>query len=387
MFAGGGFPGDTDGQWRKGRAWHAAQGFAVLTGDQKERKGFSVSNTGETMRAVRYLEPRQDFQLRAVAIPQPGAGQVRVRVAACGMCRTELHLRDGLLDLGARDFTVGHEIAGTIESVGKGVDPQRVGDRVLVYYYEGCGDCRYCRSGDEQLCPRPKAQPGFSTDGGYADYLVVRAQNCVNVPDSVALTHIAPMGCAGSTAVHAGKMARIVPGEYVVIHGTGGVGLALLQYAKAAGAKVIAVDIGAEKVKLARKLGADAAIDAGEESDVPARVAAITGEGADVVFELVGTTLTMQRAAAMLRRRGRLVMVGYTSESFHIHPVELIVRELSVMGSVGSTLQDVHDVVDLVASGVITPVIDRIIPLAAFAGGLEAVEGGSILGRVVLTMA
>jgi propanol-preferring alcohol dehydrogenase len=338
------------------------------------------------MQAVRYLGPRQDFELRAVAIPRPGLDQVRVRVVACGMCRTELHLRDGLLDLGKRDFTVGHEIAGVIESVGEGVSAARIGERVLVYYYEGCGDCRYCRSGDEQLCPQPRAQPGFTSDGGYAEFLVVRGRNCVTVPDAVALTDIAPMGCAGSTAVHAGKMARVVPGEFAVIHGVGGVGLALMQYAKAAGAHVIAVDLGAEKVALARRMGADFAIDAEVEANVPARIASLTGEGADVVFELVGTTQTMRLAAAMLRRRGRMVMVGYTAETFQIHPVELIVRELSVMGSVGSTLQDVHDVVRLVAAGVITPIIDRVLPLAQFAEGLEAVERQATLGRVVLTM-
>ena len=179
------------------------------------------------MRAVRYLGPSRDFELRAVAIPTPGPGQVRVRIAACGMCRTELHLRDGLLDLGRRDFTVGHEIAGVIDEVGAGVDPSRRGQRVVVYYYQGCGQCRYCRAGDEQLCPFRLAQPGFTTDGGYADYLAVRAQNCVKVPDGSRLSpDIAPMGCAGSTAVHAGKMARIIPGEWVVIHGIGGVGLA-----------------------------------------------------------------------------------------------------------------------------------------------------------------
>jgi propanol-preferring alcohol dehydrogenase len=346
-----------------------------------------ASQMTDTMRAIRYLGPAQDFQLRAVAIPQPAPGQVRVRIAACGMCRTELHLRDGLLDLGARDFTVGHEIAGTIEKLGEGVSPIRLGERVLIYYYEGCGDCRYCRSGDQQLCPQPKSQPGFTTDGGYAEYVVVRAQNCVKVPDAVPLAHIAPMGCAGSTAVHAGKMARIVPGEWVVVHGVGGVGLALMQYAKSAGGRVIAVDLGVEKIALARKLGADAAIDAATEADIPAKIAAITGEGADVVFELVGTTETMRRSAAMLRRRGRMVMIGYTSQNFEIHPVELIVRELTVIGSVGSTLQDLHDIVDLVAAGVITPIIDRVIPLESFAEGLEAVEGQATLGRIVLTMA
>ena len=339
-----------------------------------------------SMRAVRYLGPGQAFELKAVSIPEPGHGQARVRIAACGMCRTELHLRDGLLDLGRRDFTVGHEIAGTIEATGPGVDGARIGERVVVYYYEGCGHCRYCRAGQEQLCPAPLAQPGFTSDGGYAEYLVVRATNCVRVPDHVPLTHIAPMGCAGSTAVHAGKLAAIVPGEWVAIHGIGGVGLALMQYAKTAGARTIAIGLGGKKMAFARNAGADAVIDAASEADVPARVAEITGEGADVVFELVGTTETMRRSAAMLRRRGRLVMVGYTSENFQIHPVELIVRELTVLGSVGSTLQDLHDVVDLVAQGDITPVVDATLPLERFADGLAAIEQQATMGRIVLTL-
>ena len=341
---------------------------------------------GTSMRAVRYLGPGRPFELMAVAIPEPALGQVRVRVAACGMCRTELHLRDGLLDLGERDFTVGHEIAGVIEAVGQGVDSSRIGQRVVVYYYEGCGHCRYCRAGQEQLCPTPLAQPGFTSDGGYADYLAVRATNCVPVPDHVPLTHIAPMGCAGSTAVHAGKMASIKPGDWVAIHGIGGVGLALMQYAKAAGARTIAIGLGAEKMAFARRAGADATIDAAVEVNVPRRVTEITGEGADVVFELVGTTETMRRSAAMLRRQGRLIMVGYTSENFQIHPVEFIVRELTVMGSVGSTLQDLYDVVDLVAKGDITPVVDTTLPLERFAEGLAAIEQQTTMGRVVLAL-
>jgi propanol-preferring alcohol dehydrogenase len=341
--------------------------------------------SGQTMRAVRYLGPGRPFELRAVEIPSPGAGQVRVRIAACGVCRTELHLRDGLLDLGRRDFTVGHEIAGVIERLGEGVDPARLGQRVVVYYYQGCGDCRYCRAGDEQLCPRPVAQPGFSSDGGYADYLVVRAKNCVPIPDAVALTDVAPMGCAGSTAVHAGKMAQIIPGDWVVIHGFGGVGLPTMQYAAACGARTIAIGLGAEKLDLATRMGATAVIDAAKETDVAARVAAITGEGADAVFDLVGTSASMRASAAMLRRRGRLVMVGYTADTFEIHPVELIVRELKVMGSVGSTLQDLHDVVGLVAAGAITPFVDRTLPLDQYAEALAAVEHQTSLGRIVLT--
>lgn len=344
-----------------------------------------MTATDGMMRAVRYLGPRQDFELQQVAIPEPGPGQVRVRIAACGVCRTELHLRDGLLDLGRRGFTVGHEIAGTIDALGEGVDARRLGQRVVVYYYQGCGDCEYCRAGEEQLCPSPLAQPGFTSDGGYAEYVTVRAQNCVPVPDTLELTHVAPMGCAGSTAVHAGRMAEIEPGEWVVIHGFGGVGLALMQYAAAAGARTIAVGLGAAKMALAERLGATAVIDASIEPDVEGRVKAIAGEGADIVFELVGTTASMRRSAAMLRRRGRLVLVGYTAENFEIHPVELIVRELRVMGSVGSTLQDLHEVIALAAAGAITPVIDQTLPLEQFDAALSAVERQTPMGRIVLT--
>jgi propanol-preferring alcohol dehydrogenase len=338
----------------------------------------------QTMKAVRYLGPKQNFELRAVSIPSPSRGQVRVKIAACGVCRTELHLRDGLLDLGRRDFTVGHEVAGTIDAVGAEVPPARIGQPVVLYYYEGCGDCRYCREGDEQLCPAPKSQPGFTSDGGYAEYIVVRARNCVPVPPHIPLEKAAPLGCAGSTAVHAGKMAGLVPGEWAVIHGLGGVGMATMQYAAACGARTIAIDLGAAKMQVARDMGATAVIDAGQTQDVAAEVARITGEGADAVFDLVGTSASIQASAAMLRRRGRLVLIGYTSEDFRIHPVQLIVKEITVRGSVGSTLGDLFDAVDLVARGLMTPFIDRKMKLQDFAEALNAVEQQALTGRIVL---
>jgi len=340
----------------------------------------------KVMQAVRFLAPRRPFALQAVAVPEPGAGQVRLRVKACGICRTELHLRDGLLDLGRRDFTVGHEIAGIIDQVGPGVSSDRIGERVVVYYYDGCGRCSYCNEGQEQLCPDPAAQPGFTTDGGYAEYLVVRARNCVLVPDTVSLAEIAPMGCAGSTAVHAGRLAALRPGEWAVVYGVGGVGNALIQYAKACGARVVAIGLGDERLALARSLGSDETIDASAVPDVAGHVGSLTGEGADVVFELVGTSDTMRQSVSMLRRRGRIVLVGYTAQDLQVHPIELIVREAKLMGSVGSTLQDLHEVVDLVARGIITSFVGRSLPLERFAEGLEALETQTCLGRVVLEM-
>jgi propanol-preferring alcohol dehydrogenase len=344
-------------------------------------------NHMKTMRAVRYLGPKQDFQLQAVAIPEPGAGAVRVKIAACGMCHTELHLLDGLLDMGRRDFTVGHEIAGVIEAVGEGVPASRIGERVIVYLMESCLECQYCRVGDEHLCPAPVGQAGFFSDGGYADYIVTRARNCVPVPAHVKLHEIATMGCAGTTAVHAGKMAGIKPGEWVVVNGVGGVGFALLQYALLAGAKVIGVGIGAARLAKAMELGAHGVIDAAETPDVVGAVAAMTGSGADVVFELVGAEATMQNATKMLRPRGRLVLIGYEAAMYNNHPLELILREAKVMGSVGCTLQDLHDVVALVADGKMRAVVDLVLPLDDFATGLAALEAKTLLGRAVLVMA
>ncbi|HWJ36750.1 MAG TPA: alcohol dehydrogenase catalytic domain-containing protein [Steroidobacteraceae bacterium] len=336
------------------------------------------------MRAVRYIGPGQAFVFQTVDMPEPGSGEVRIRIEASGVCRTELHLRDGLLDLGRRNFTVGHEIAGTIEAVGAGVPSTRIGDRVVVYYYVGCGDCTHCRTGDEQLCASPRAQPGFSSDGGYAEAIVVPSRNAVRIPDHVSFSEAAPMGCAGSTAVHAGRLAGIRPGEWVVVNGAGGVGLVLLQYARHAGARVIAVGLGAERMALARNLGAEAAIDAAQTADVADAVLALTGGGADIVFELVGTTATMRAATAMLGRRGRMVLIGYTAENYVTHPIDLIVREASVIGSVGSTLQDLHEIVELIGRGAVRSTIDMELPLERFADGLEAVERGTLLGRVVL---
>lgn len=335
------------------------------------------------MRAVRYLGPGQPFSLQTLPCPQPSPGQVRVKLKACGMCHTELHFRDGLLDLGCRDVTMGHEVAGIIEALGEGVDPGRLGERVMVYYYEGCGACEYCRSGDEHLCPTVKAQPGFFTDGGYADYMVVRATNCIVVPDHVSLEEIAPMACAGTTAVHAGKMADIKPGEWVVIHGTGGVGLALLQYARHVGGRVIAIDRNEKQLELALALGAEHGLNAAGAEDVAAQVLALTG-GAHVVFELVGRKATMQASLDMLRRKGRYVIVGYSADSLKVHPIDLIVRELRVMGSVGSTLQDAHDVVELVGRGAIRSFVDSTIALEDFAQGLDILEQGHAQGRVVI---
>lgn len=315
---------------------------------------------------------------------EPTSGEVLVRVTASGMCHTELHFKSGLLDLGVSPVTMGHEVVGRIEALGDGVAADRVGERVIVYYYLGCMDCSRCRIGDEHLCPNLRAEYGFISDGGYAEYLTIPARNAVPLPDSVTDVEAAPIGCAVTTAVHATKLAEPRTGEWAVVYGTGGVGFGLIQLLREMGARVIAVGRTPAKLEKARELGAEQTVDASEVSAAQ-RIAEITGgAGADVIFECVGTEETMREASSCLGRRGRLIFIGYSPESCSVHPIQLVVFEQKVMGSVGATLQDLHESIDLVRRGVVRSVVDRTLPLEEFEAGLYALEKGEFVGRAVL---
>ena len=336
------------------------------------------------MRAVRYHGPEQPFRLEEVARREPQADEVLVQVTAAGMCHTELHFKSGLLNLGITPLTMGHEVVGRIAAVGAGVSPERLGERVIVYYYVGCGRCRHCRVGDEHLCPQLGAEYGFISDGGYAEYVTVPARNAVPLPETIADVEAAPIGCGVTTAVHALKLAQPQVGEWVVVYGVGGVGFGLIQLARATGARVIAVGRSAAKLDKARELGAEMTVNA-RESTVAERLRELTGgAGADIIFECVGTAETMEQASKALGRRGRLVFIGYSLDSFTVHPIQLVVFEQQVLGSVGATLHDLYEAVDLVARGVVRTVVDRTLPLEQFEDGLNALERGELVGRAVL---
>jgi propanol-preferring alcohol dehydrogenase len=336
------------------------------------------------MKAVRYHGPGQPFRLEEVDRREPRTSEVLVRVTASGMCHTELHFENGLLDLGVAPITMGHEVVGRIEEVGDGVSPDRIDELVILYYYVGCGECAYCRVGDEHLCPNLRAEYGFISDGGYAEYVTVPARNAVPLPDSISDVEAAPIGCGVTTAVHAARVAGLEVGEWVVVYGVGGVGFGLIQLARARGARVIAVGRSAAKLEKALELGAEFVVNAVEGSAAQ-RISEITaGAGADVVFECVGTEESMKEASGALGRRGRLVFIGYSPDSFTVHPIQLVVFEQKIFGSVGATLNELHEAVDLVARGVVRTVVDRTLPLDQFEPGLRALERGELVGRAVL---
>ncbi len=337
------------------------------------------------MRAARYHGPGKALSLETVSVPPLKPGEVLVRVRAAGVCYTDTHFLNGVLDLGIHPLTLGHEIAGEVAGLSAAHTDLSLGDRVLVYYYATCGGCGWCRTDRANLCPHVVAEYGFTADGGYAEYLVVPAGNLVKIPAGLDLAEAATLGCSVTTAIHAARtIADLRVGETAVVYGVGGVGFGLLQFCKLAGARVIAVSRSPEKRAKALRLGADAVVDG--TGDVAEAVRALTnGEGADVVFELVGTQATMGQAVNSLRRRGRLVFIGYSKDLFVASPLQLVIGELTVTASVGNTLQELLEAVALAAAGKIKAVVDRTVPLDRLPATLEALQRGEIIGRAVVT--
>lgn len=336
------------------------------------------------MKAVRYHGPGQPFRLEMVPDPEPGPNEVRVEIRAAGMCHTELHFESGVLDLGVAPVTMGHEIAGVVDRIGEGVDPAREGERVVVYYYSGCGRCEWCAQGRENLCDDLEAEYGFFSDGGYAEYITVPARNAVPLPDGIGFEGAAPIGCGVTTALHACSVAGLLVGEVAVVYGVGTVGYGLIQVAKLRGAEVIGVGRTPEKLRRAGDLGADV-IDAGAEDDVATAVRERTGgRGADVVFELVGTQDTMTLAMGMLAKRGRLVFIGYSEDTFSVHPIQLMINEAVVTASVGNTLDELKEAIQLVEEGKVRTFVDRTLPLEEWEEAFSQLREGRAVGRIVL---
>lgn len=314
--------------------------------------------------------------------PEPGPGEVLVAVRAAGVCHTDLHLRDGVPQAPSLPLVPGHEIAGDVVAAGSDVDIA-VGERVLVYYYDGCGHCPSCATGAENLCPAPNAKWGFDTDGGYAEFVTAPARCCVPLPAAVDYADAAVMGCSGTTALHAGRaVAGIRPQETVVVIGAGGIGLAVVQVALLDGARVIAVDTHEDSRAQARGLGATA-LPAGP--GLPAAVAAVTGgSGVDVVIDTVGDEHTPGIAVGLLRTGGRLVLIGYTGRPAPLDVARLVTGEIVVRGSVGATLADAHEAVRLLAAGDLRAVISLRLPLSEANQALRLLAGGAAVGRIVL---
>ena len=327
------------------------------------------------------------FVQKEVPTPTIAPHEALVRVRAVGVCGTDVKIRANRMGLGVIPLIMGHEIAGEVEEVGEHVRGFAPGDRVIVNFYITCGGCQFCRVGRDTLCPHVR-QHGFSVDGGFAEYVKTPSVNLCKVPGHVPLEHACILGDAVATSYHAiTKRAHVRPGTTVALIGVGGVGLHALQMAKLAGGWVIAVDVNEQRLHMAQRLGADAAIDARTGPFHEAIRKLTDGQGVDVVLEFVANQQTLPSTYQSLRRAGRLVFVGYVPEQpMSIMPHELVRNEFEIVGSRANTKQELHDTMDLVAGGRIKPIVDQVFPLAEIERAFDALREGRSLGRNVVAV-
>jgi propanol-preferring alcohol dehydrogenase len=316
-----------------------------------------------------------------VPIPQPGPGQVLVRIEASGLCHTDIHAAHGDWPVKpSPPFIPGHEGVGIVEVLGAGVTSRAVGDRVAIPWLgHACGHCDYCVSGRETLCLEQQ-NTGYSVNGGFAQFTVADAAYVVPVPEGINPRDAAPLTCAGVTTYKAVKVAKIVPSEMVAIFGVGGLGHLAVQYARLVGARVIGVDVTQEKLQLARDLGADFTVNAAE---VSAAAAIQDLGGADVAIALAANPESFEQAFASLRRGGRLVCVALPKDQkMTLSIFETVLKGISVIGSIVGTRQDLTEVFELQAAGR-TRVITQTRKLDEVNTSMEEVLAGHVPARLV----
>ncbi len=326
------------------------------------------------MRALLFDTYGGPLTVREVPAPDPAPGGVVVRVGASGVCRSDWHAWQGHDPDVVLPHVPGHELAGTVAAVGADVRRWRGGDRVTVPFVNACGRCAQCAAGEHQVCTR-QTQPGFTHWGSMAEYVALDAAdvNLVALPDGLDAATAAALGCRFATAFRAVvQVARVQPGEWVAVHGCGGVGLSAVQVAVAAGARVVAVDVSPAALRLAADLGAEHTV------AEPAAIPELTAGGAHVSLDALGAAVTCENSIRCLRPRGRHVQVGLLppAQGRPAVPMDLVVaRELQVLGSHGMAAHTYPVLLGLIAAG-------RLRPQALVTRQLALDEAGAAIAAV-----
>ncbi len=337
----------------------------------------------QTMKAAVVHDFGAPLTIEDVPIPDVSDGQVLVKIAASGVCHTDLHAANGDWPVKpSLPFIPGHEGVGHVVKVGRGVVRFKEGDRIGVpWLHSACGYCEHCLTGWETLCDAQQ-MTGYSVNGGYAEYTLADAAYAARLPDALAFAPAAPVLCAGLTVYKGLKMLDCKPGDWVAVSGIGGLGHMALQYAKAMGMRTIAVDIAEDKLALARELGVDAAIDASKEDPIR-RIASDIG-GAHGVLVTAVSTGAFEQALGMLRKRGTMSMVGLPPGDFSLPIFDVVLNAKTVRGSIVGTRKDLQEALEFAAEGKITAhysldSLDNINDV------FERMRRGAIDGRVVLS--
>jgi alcohol dehydrogenase len=345
------------------------------------------------MKAVFYEAFRQPPVLTDVADPTPKPEGVVIKVEATGLCRSDWHGWMGHDPDIVLPHVPGHELAGTIAAVGRQVTRWQAGDRVTVPFVSGCGRCPECASGNHQVCEK-QFQPGFTAWGSFADYVAVDFAdiNLVRLPDALDFATAASLGCRFVTSFRAiVDQGRVQPGEWVAVHGAGGVGLSAIMIAAAMGANVIAIDLSPEKLDLARNCGAVAGIDAAKTVDVVAAIGAMTRGGAHVSMDALGSPKTSFNSIACLRRRGRHLQVGLMLAEHaraSIPMDKVIAHEIEIRGSHGMQAHRYGPMLEMILNGKLQPqkLIGKTISLAEAPRALMAMDSFAGTGISIIRL-
>jgi propanol-preferring alcohol dehydrogenase len=328
----------------------------------------------------------QPLALKEVAIPSPGPGQILVKTEACGVCHTDIHAADG--DWPAKPglpFIPGHEAIGKVVALGAGVTQVKLGDRVGVpWLYSACGHCEYCLKAQEPVCAEAQ-YGGYTRNGGFAEYLLADPDYVAHVPEGLSAIEAAPLICAGITTYKGLKETEARPGEWVAISGCGGLGHLAIQYAKAMGLQVCAIDVEDSKLAQAKTLGADLTFNA-KEGDPAAALKAETGGGAHGVLITAPSLPAFKQGVGMSRKHGTCVLVGLPPGEFPTPLFEVVADCITIRGSFVGNREDMAEALAFAARGQVKADIE-LQPLSAINSVMTRLVQGDVAARVVLDFA
>jgi D-arabinose 1-dehydrogenase-like Zn-dependent alcohol dehydrogenase len=334
------------------------------------------------MKVVQVPKAGADFEIVEREIPQPGAGQVRIRVQACGICHSDVVAKEGLFPGISYPRVPGHEVAGVIDEVGAGVTAWKKGERVGVGWHGGQdGTCLACRRGDFVNCANAKIC-GTTYDGGYQEYMVAPVEGLAHIPESLDVAEAAPLMCAGVTTFNALRHSGALPSDLVAVQGIGGLGHLGVQFAKKFGYRVAAVGRGSVNAALAKKLGADVYIDS-SATDPAAELQKLGG--ASVILATATSGKSMAALVGGLGVNGSMVVVGAPTDSIEVLPLQLLFGKRGVKGWAGGIPTDSEDTLRFAEMTGVRPMIEKY-PLAKAAEGYARMMSGKAEFRVVLTM-
>ena len=335
------------------------------------------------MKAAILHDFKKPLSIEEVERPHPEADEVLIQVEACGACHSDLHVADGdwtqLAGIVKRPLILGHEIAGHVVEKGPAVHDLQIGDRVGVpWIHWSCGECEFCREGNENLCSRQKIT-GVTVDGGYAEFVKAPATHALKIPDGLSALEAAPLFCAGLTVYRALKGAGIVAGQRLAIFGIGGLGHLAVQIGRVFGAEVTAIDISEEKLELARSFGAASALTATSDAVKQLR----RRGGVHVALVTSAAKAAYDMAFSCLRPTGTLLVVGLPAENICFPPILMASGEVRIRASAVGTRQDLREVLAMAAAGKLRcQVVAR--PLVQANEALDELRKGQVSGRIVL---